>query len=199
MERRTLLGTVGASTLAALGGCLSSIAGASSGTLATRVSDDPGDIEDFESCVVTVTEVHVMPAGEDAAEPETIDVTDGDVDLTEVKGDESQLVSEADLEVGEYDWLRVKVDGDVDATLADGGDAEVKVPSNGLKLEKAFEIREGETTTFTADFTPVKRGNQNSYNIQPVTQAVTVTYEDEDTKATSTTVNSETTAGTTSG
>jgi len=193
-----MIGAIGASTLAALSGCISSIAGASSGTLATRVSDRPGDIEDFESCVVTVTEVHVMPAGDDA-ELEKLDVEDGDVDLTEVKGDKSQLVNEADLDAGDYDWLRVKIDGDVDAKLADGGgDAEVMVPSNGLKLNKAFEIREGETTTFTADFTPVKRGNTGSYNIQPVTKEVTVTYEDEETStsddAETTTNESETTS-----
>ncbi len=182
-----MLGAVGASTLAAFGGCLSSIAGASTGTLATRVSDRPGDIEDFESCVVTVVELDVMPAGDDA-ELETIDVADGDVDLTEVKGDRSQLVNEADLDTGDYDWLRVTIDGAVDATLADGGgDAEVKVPSDGLKLNKAFEIREGETTSFTADFTPVKRGQAASYNIQPVTQEVTVTYEDEASSTESTT------------
>lgn len=193
MDRRTVLGSIGASTVAALGGCLGSLGGSSTGTLATRVSDRPGDIEDFESCVVTVVELDVMPAGEDA-DVETIDVEGGDVDLTEVKGDESELVNEADLETGEYDWLRATIDGDVDATLADGGgSAEVKVPSNGLKLEKAFEIREGERTTFTADFTPVERGQANSYNIQPVTQEVTVRYED-DGESTAGTATNETSA-----
>ncbi|MFC6951267.1 DUF4382 domain-containing protein [Halorubellus litoreus] len=193
MRRRTLLGATAVSTVAALGGCLSSITGASTGTLATHVSDRPGDIEDFESCVVTVTELDVMPA--DADESETLDVEEGSVDLTEVKGEKSELVDRSDLETGEYDWLRVTIDGDVDATLADGGgDATVKVPSNGLKLNKAFEVREGTTTNFTADFTPVKRGQGSTYNIQPVTQEVTVTYEDDE--STSGTAANESTSGT---
>lgn len=178
MERRSFLGAAGASTLAAFAGCMGSLTGGSTGTLATRVSDRPGDIEDFEECIVTVTEVDVMPA--DADETETIDVEDGAVDLTEVKGEKSQLVSEADLETGDYDWLRVKLDGSVDATLAESGEsATVKVPSESLKLNKAFEIREGQTTTFTADFTPVKRGQGSTYNIMPVSEEVTVSYEDD--------------------
>jgi len=64
-------------------------------------------------------------------------------------------------------------------TVADGGDAEVKVPSNGLKMNETFEIRADSRTTFTADFTPVKRGQTASYNIQPVSNQVTVTYEDD--------------------
>ena len=205
MQRRTLLGTTAVSTLAALGGCLGSLSGDdSTGTLATHVSDDPGDIEDFESCVVTVTAIDVLSADGDAEEPETIQVDDAEVDLTEVKNEKSQLVSETELESGDYEWLRVTVSDDIDATLADGGgDAEVTVPSGGLKLNKAFEIRADSTTTFTADFTPVKRGQASSYNIQPVSNEVTVTYESEGTEdgttnATSTTVDADTTAGETS-
>lgn len=183
MQRRTLLGTTTATTLAALGGCLGSFTGsASTGTLATHVSDDPGDIEDFESCVVTVTAIDVMSAAADAEAPETMAVDDAQVDLTEVKNEKSQLVSEADLDVGDYEWLRVAVSDDVDATLADGGgDAEVMVPSNGLKMNEAFEIRPNTKTSFTADFTPVRRGQAASYNIQPVSNQVTVTYEDDET------------------
>ncbi|NHN42654.1 DUF4382 domain-containing protein [Halorubellus sp. JP-L1] len=205
MQRRTLLGTATASTLAAISGCLGSLTGdGSTGTLATHVSDDPGDIADFESCVVTVTAIDVMSAAEDAKEPETIEVDDAEVDLTEVKNEKSQLVSEAELDAEDYEWLRVAVSDDVDATLADGGgDAEVKVPSNGLKMNKEFEIRADETTSFTADFTPVKRGQGSSYNIKPVSNEVTVTYESEGTgtgtKATSTTVSSEDGTDTTTG
>lgn len=195
MDRRTLLGTATASTFAALGGCLGSFTGsASTGTLATHVSDDPGDIEDFESCVVTVTAIDVMSAAEDAEDAATIEVDDAAVDLTEVKNEKSQLVSEADLDAGDYEWLRVTVSDDVDATLADGGgDAEVMVPSDGLKMNEPFEIRADTRTTFTADFTPVRRGQAASYNIQPVSNEVTLSYEDEETTAGT---NTTTTSGT---
>jgi hypothetical protein len=99
-----------------------------------------------------------MPADEDATEPETIAVDDADVDLTEVMNDKSQPVSEADLDAGDDEWRRVTVGDDVDATLADGGgDAEVTVPSAGLKMNEAFESRADARTTFTADFTPARR------------------------------------------
>lgn len=208
-----MLGTVGVSTLTALGGCLGDVLGnGGTGTLATHISDDPGDIEDFESCVVTVTSIDVKRGdataddGDDDADAgnetatestadgdgpdeddedgseedgvETFDVDDAEVDLTEVQDDRSQLVSEVELETGDYAWLRVNLDSEIDAELTDGSDADVMVPSNGLKLNMAFEIRADTTTNFTADFTPVKRGQANSYNIQPVTQEVTVTYGD---------------------
>jgi len=36
----------------------------STGMLATRVTDQPGDVSDFEFCVGTITELQFKPAGE---------------------------------------------------------------------------------------------------------------------------------------
>lgn len=42
---------------------------------------------------------------------------------------------------------------------------------------ETFEIRGDETASFTADFTPVKRGKTGGYVLKPVADEVTVVYE----------------------
>lgn len=48
-----------------------------------------------------------------------------------------------------------------------------------LKFDEEFEIRSEETTTFIADFTPVKQGETTEYVLQPVADEVEVIYESE--------------------
>lgn len=181
MNRRSYLQAVGGVVAGvALAGCTGG--SDSTGTLATEVSDQPGDIGDFESCVVTITEIRVKPSdastedGEEDAE-ESIDVNDEEADLVELQGDESALISEEELETGEYDYLKLTI-SNVEATLDGGGDSEVNTPGDApLKFNTSFEISEGTTTRFTADFTPVKQGTQNRYVLQPVAQETDVSYE----------------------
>lgn len=53
--------------------------GAETGTLATSVTDRPADIDDFESCVVTIDGIWVKPSNADEGdEVETGNETDGD-------------------------------------------------------------------------------------------------------------------------
>lgn len=193
-DRRTFLRSTAAVTATSVVGLAGCLGGAATGTLATRVSDRPGDIGDFQSCVVTITEVTVKPTD---GEAETHDVEDGAADLTELQGEKSTLVDELELETGEYDYLQLTVP-ETTATLDDGSDASVRVPGDApLKFNKAFEIREGERTSFTADFTPVKAGNSGRYNLQPVAEEVTVTYEDASAEAPSNESANTTTNGTT--
>ena len=187
--------------------------GESRGTLAMQVTDQPGDIGDFESCVVTITEVRVKPAdGEDGAtatatstdqratddtptnetdrteDQETADadargvqnhnVEDARADLVELQDGNTELVAELDLETGDYRFLQLAV-SEVDATLEGGGEAEVTTPGNApLKFDESFEIRADTRTVFTADFTPVKRGNRGSYLLKPVAEGTEVEYEE---------------------
>ena len=73
LDRRTYLRATGAAALGAAG--LAGCVGRASGTLATRVTDQPADIDDFESLVVTVEGFWLGPEG---AEPEADDAeTDG--------------------------------------------------------------------------------------------------------------------------
>jgi hypothetical protein len=80
-DRRTYLRATTAAVAGAIGltGCLGlgdgggGGGGDETGTLATRVTDDPGDIEDFESCVVTIVGYWLGPApdGEGTVEATT--------------------------------------------------------------------------------------------------------------------------------
>lgn len=200
MQRREYLvatGSLAAGT--ALAGCT----GGSTGTLATQVTDQPGDISDFESCVVTITEIRVKPASDDGSDgddgdgnetdggdgedaggdgedtgEESLDIDDAEADLVELQDGNTQLIDEQELDVGEYEYMKLQV-SNVDATLSDGSDAEVTTPGEApLKFDRSFEIREETRTVFTADFTPVKQGRQDSYILQPVADGTEVSYEE---------------------
>ncbi len=174
MERRRYLELAGATAAAALAGCMG---GSATGTLATRVSDQPGDIGDFESVVVTISELRTRPVDEEDEAEETTRSVDAEADLVELQEENSALVSEVELETDEYQYLKLGIDS-VEATLEDGSDATVTTPGEApLKFNTTFEIREGETTTFTADFTPVQQGATGRYVLQPVAEETTVSYE----------------------
>jgi hypothetical protein len=190
-------GGLAAASVTGLAGCMGG-AEAATGTLATRVSDQPGDISDFETCVVTMAGFWVAPESDGdstatstsaSTETETpSDDTDVDreyhefeepqeADLVELQGDRSTLLGEQELETGTYAFLQLDVTG-VAATLADGGEATVETPGEApLKFDQSFEIRADERTVFTADFTPVRRGQSGSYLLQPVASETSVSYE----------------------
>jgi hypothetical protein len=207
MRRRQYLAATGSTALGiGLAGCLGGTGGGdgSTGTLATQVTDQPGDIGDFESCVVTITEIRVKPAGDgdddgddgttatptgtdgtatdaddgdEDAGVETYDVDDVEADLVQLQDGETDLVAEQELETGDYEFLQLIVT-DVDATLSGGGDAEVTTPGNApLKFDQSFEIRADTRTVFTADFTPVNRGQTGRYLLKPVASGTEVAYE----------------------
>jgi hypothetical protein len=192
LGRRAYLGATGmaAAALSGLAGCLGG-SGGDTGTLATEVKDQPGDIADFESCVVTLEGIWVAPSdgGTSTTESTTDETTEDDgreyyqfdepqeADLVQLQDGNTKLVGEQELSTGDYAFLQLDVTG-VDATLEGGGEATVTTPGEApLKFNASFEIRAEETTTFTADFTPVKRGQTGSYIFQPVASGVSVSYE----------------------
>lgn len=196
MNRRTYLQSAGvAATAGLLAGCRgrNNIGEDSTyGTLATTVTDQPADISDFGSCVVTIQGIWVKPAesGTESTAEATGSGTDAEgrryiefeaaqeADLVQLQGANTQLLDETEVETGDYQFLQLDVSG-VEGTLTDGSEASVDTPGNApLKFDAEFEIREGETTTFVADFTPVRRGN-GSYLIRPVASGTTVLYGDE--------------------
>lgn len=205
-DRRTYLKAAGVATGGVIGisGCLgSSDSDGSTGTLSTSVTDQPTDIEDFDSLVITIVGMWLGPSngddgddnGADDADNETDDDTDDEsessgreyheydepqeADLVQLQDGSAQLVDERDIETGEYQFLQIDVDG-VDATLADGTAATVETPGEApLTFNRSFEIREDTRTSFTADFTPVKRGQSGGYGLQPVPTGITVEYDDD--------------------
>ncbi|KAB1198658.1 MULTISPECIES: DUF4382 domain-containing protein [Haloferax] len=186
---KSAAGIAAASTVG-VAGCMGT-ASAKTGTLSTRVSDRPGDIGDFESCLVTLSTIRAKPTD---GEAQSFDVGETEVDLVDLQGDASALVEDVDVETGTYEFLQLEV-SETDATLTDGSEATLEVPGSApLKFERSFEIRADETTTFTADFTPVKAGNAGKYVLQPVAEEVTVRYESEETAEDETTTNETTTS-----
>jgi hypothetical protein len=204
-DRRTYLKTAGivAAGTVGLAGC--SGTASATGTLATQVTDQPGDIADFESCVVTMQGLWIKSAeGDDATAQEgtitdsetiveqeegDIDESDGreyhefddpqEADLVELQNGNTDLIDERELDVGTYEFLQLDVTG-VEGVLAEGDEAEVDTPGGApLQFKHPFEIREEEVTTFTGDFTPVRRGQTERYLLQPVAQGTEVTYRDE--------------------
>ena len=199
LDRRTYLAGVAAAGAVGLAGCSGSDgSGTETGTLATNVTDQPGDIADFESCVVTIVGMWLgteeAEADSDAEDNETDDPDaeeengDGsreyyeydepqEADLVQLQGESTQLVDERELDVGAYEYVQLDTDG-IDATLDGGESATIEVPSEApLTFNAAFEIRADTVTSFTADFTPVKRGQSGGYILQPVAQGIAVEYE----------------------
>lgn len=207
-SRRDYLQAVGGiTTISAVGlaGCMGDSSGAT-GLLSTAVTDQPGDIADFGSCIVTIDGIWVKPAsddetdGEDTNETETDDGVqqqdESDVDeseareyyefdepqeanLVDLQGGETQLVDEdRELTVGDYEFLQLDI-SDVTAVLADSGEeATVGTPGEApLQFTHRFEIRADERTTFTGDFTPVRQGQTDRYLLQPVATNTDVSYE----------------------
>ncbi|KAB1193752.1 DUF4382 domain-containing protein [Haloferax sp. MBLA0076] len=195
LNRREFVNTaagIAAVSSVGIAGCMGT-ASAKTGTLSTRVSDRPGDIDDFESCFVTLSTIRIKPADSEVKE---LDAGDTEVDLVDLQGDASALVADTEVEAGDYEYLQLDV-SDTDATLTDGSDATVEVPGSApLKFEQSFEVRADETTTFTADFTPVQTGNAGKYVIQPVADEVSVVYESEETTTTESASTNTTTAST---
>lgn len=173
-SRRSYLKALGAVPIvAATAGCLG---GGDTGTLATHVSDQPGDIADFDALMIQINGIRVKPEDEELEEFDA----DAEVDLTNLVGDASELVDETQLETGTYEFVQLEAEA-TEATLSTGDSATVELPGDApLKFNKEFEIRSDETTSFTADFTPVKQGQTGRYVLQPVADEVTVSYESTD-------------------
>lgn len=227
LGRRDYLRATGAAALgtAGIAGCV----GRATGTLATSVTDQPADIGDFESLVVTIDGVWIGPeggdgddedgddededggsdagnetetddggsdaengtgtdGGDDSDEDENEDELQGreyhefdepqEADLVQLQGEETQLIDERELAVGTYPYLQLDVSG-TDATLAEGGEATVKLPGNApLTFNQEFEVREDSVTSFTADFAPVERGD-GTYLLRPVPRGIEVSYDED--------------------
>jgi len=200
------LGAVGAATTVGLAGCAGEAS--ATGTLSTAVTDQPGDIADFQSCVVTLQGIWLKPAAEGTAtgddgteagdsdgegvqtqEPEDVDESDAreyhefdepqEADLVRLQDGNTQLVDDRETDVGAYEFLQLDVSG-VEGTLEDGSEAEVDTPGEApLQFTQSFEVREDERTRFVADFTPVRRGRTDRYLLQPVATSTEVIYEAE--------------------
>jgi hypothetical protein len=182
MQRREFLRTTGvAASCGALAGC----AGQRNptGLLVARVRDRDEDLEDFESCVVTIRELRVLSA-EAATETEDhrgaellFSVRDAAVDLVEIAEGETAFAFEQELVTGAYAYLKLAV-ASVEATLTGGREALVETPDDGpVKVARSFDVRADQATVVTAGLSPVQRGAATSFVLRPAPSLTTVEYE----------------------
>jgi len=204
LTRRDALAATAGLTATGLAGCAQGDSSSTAvGYLSTGVSDQPGDIDEFESCVVTIEGIWLGPQSADAAENDT-DSTTNDTeaddaereyyafeepqtaDLVDLQGDARTFIDEdRAVPVGEYAFLQLDVTG-VEGTLTDGTTATVRTPGEApITFNRGFEIRANTRTQFVADFTPVRTGPPGStqYLIQPVPAEIEVSYESVETEA----------------
>jgi hypothetical protein len=98
---------------------------------------------------------------------QSFDVDDRTVDLTRLKGENATLLEEFEVENGTYTQVRISV-SEINGTLTDGSSAEVKLPSEKLRITQEFVVGNNESVDFVYDINVVKRGNSGAYNIKPV-------------------------------
>lgn len=148
--------------------------GSSTGTVNFYISDQKNAIDQFEHLNATVTSVgvHRVEGGngsENGSEgggawvERNVNAT---VDLTELQGANATKLDEFGLANGTYNNVFIHVES-VEGTLTDGSEADVKLPSNRLKLSKQFTVGNGEEVDFVFDVTVFERG-PNGYILRPV-------------------------------
>lgn len=125
------------------------------GTLSVAITDAP--VDDAEAVVVQFTGIEIQGVG--GRQSFDFD-TAQTIDLLQLTGDESlELLPETELEAGEYQWMRLKVNAERGVTDSyidiDGARYSLFVPSGsqtGLKLNRPFVIAAGGQTDLTIDF-----------------------------------------------
>lgn len=142
---------------------------AGKGTLNLLVSDQNNVIADFNSVEVTFDFVKVYKPKDSVPIEERFSVV---ADLTELQGNNALKLLEMDLDSGVYSKVKLYASSIKGVLL--GNEVEVVIPSDALTVEKTFEIKDGERTTYIIDLEVVKTGKITTvtglerYNLQPV-------------------------------
>ncbi|QLH80389.1 DUF4382 domain-containing protein [Halosimplex pelagicum] len=97
----------------------------------------------------------------------TRDVNATSVDLSQLRGANATLLEQFDLPAGEYDKVHMEV-SDIDATLTNGEEQRVKLPSQKLQLNSDFTVENGSEVDFVYDVTVHEAGNSGKYILKPV-------------------------------
>jgi hypothetical protein len=137
------------------------------GNFTLLISDEPNAIRDFAHLWVTISSIGIQQGGESGSwilldpNPETID-------LTEINGQNAQVIWSSGIESGEYRKLFLYV-SEVTGVLVDGVDGEdpdIKLPSNKLQISKPFTLSEDSSIDFVYDITVIKTGS-GMYILKP--------------------------------
>lgn len=137
------------------------------GTVAFYISDQANAIGDFQQLEVTVTRVGIERAADEGGGWVEREVDDVTVDLTGLRGANATLVDEYDVPNGTYDKVFVHVDA-VNATLENGEQVRVKLPSEKLQIKQEFTVGDDTQVDFVFDIAVHKAGNSGKYILKPV-------------------------------
>jgi len=137
------------------------------GSVAFYISDEQNAMGDFQHLNVTVTRVGFERAAEDKGGWVEHDVDNATVDLTALQGPNATLIGEYNLSNGTYSTVFVHV-GNVNATLQNGEEVRVKLPSEKLQIQQPFTVDNGSTVDFVFDITVHKAGKSGKYILKPV-------------------------------
>lgn len=187
LSRRSYLPVLSAPSTdtAELADCLGDDDG--TGILATYITDPSDPIVNFDSCLVSITGFWLGPEGEDrddgGTEPADRECYEYDepqeAGFVELQGGNTQLVGMRALDVSTCEFLQLDTHG-INAIFENGSSATVEVRREApLTFYQQFEIKRNTRTGFAADFTPVRRGQTESYVLQPVPAGITVSHEEE--------------------
>jgi hypothetical protein len=134
------------------------------GNFAFVISDSPGDISDFESFDVTISEVRLQVA----SSKEWLKLTPEKqtVDLTRVQGEQFQEIWRGRVPAGQYSRLRIYVSESKGSLKSTGQSIDVKVPGNVVHMPIPFEVTDDTLTIYTFDITVVGIGDDGTYMLK---------------------------------
>jgi hypothetical protein len=152
-------------SLAACGGSGSSTS--STGQLKLGLTDGP--VEKADRVVVQFTGIEMKPAGGAPMDPVLFDSESCDefastgacsIDLLALTGDERKVVFNKRLEAGNYDWVRLLVNAELDVMdsyidLGNGWMCSLYIPSSaqsGLKIVSGITVAANGVSDYTLDF-----------------------------------------------
>jgi hypothetical protein len=129
------------------------------------ISDEVNAIDQFVSLNATVTSIGYLQAGE-SSEWEEQDIPDATVDLVQLPGLNAIEVWNGYLISGNYTKVFIYV-SDVEGTLKNGDQPNVKLPGGKFQISKPFEVPAGGMVNFVFDLTAIEAGNSGQYILRP--------------------------------
>ena len=150
-----------------LAACGSGSSGSNKGQLILGLTDGP--VEKADSVVVQFTGIEMKPAGGPPMDPVLFDSASCDefdstgacsIDLLTLTGDERKVVFNQDLEAGNYEWIRLLVNAELNTmdsyiSFEDGSMCSLYIPSgaqSGLKIVSGVTVTANGSSDYTMDF-----------------------------------------------
>ncbi|WP_158058735.1 DUF4382 domain-containing protein [Halorussus halophilus] len=140
---------------------------ASQGTVEFYVSDEKNAMGDFEHLNVTVSKVGLKSGNESNSSWQNYEVDNRTIDLTELTGPNATHVGSFDANATTYQAVFVYVE-DVNGTLKNGEQVNVKLPSSKLQIKQQFTVGANESTDFVFDISVFEAGKSGKYILKPV-------------------------------